>query len=84
MSRYHQALTMVIEGQLRVPCKDTGCTAISMEDVKRLAACVPHLYVLHPVTHPQQSSSFYKVYRHATASDLAHVILLQWRIVADQ
>lgn len=54
MSRYHRALTMVIEGQLRMPCKDTGSTATGMQDVKQLAARVPDLHVRQPATHPQK------------------------------
>ena len=52
MSRYHRALTMVIEGQLCMPCKDTGSTATSMQDVKQLAACVPDPHVRQPATQP--------------------------------
>ena len=55
MPRYHHALTMVIEGQLRMPCKNTGSTATNMQDIKQLAAYVPGLYVRHPATHPQKS-----------------------------
>ncbi len=55
MSRYHHALTMVIEGQLRMPCKATGSTATSMQDIKQLAAYVPALHVRQPATHPQKS-----------------------------
>lgn len=32
MSGYHHALTMVIEGQLRMPCKDRGSTATCVQD----------------------------------------------------
>ena len=52
MSRYHHALTMVIEGQLRMPCKDTGSTATSMQDVQQLAAYVPDLHVRQPAALP--------------------------------
>lgn len=52
MSRYHHALTMVIQGLLRMPCKDTGSTATSVQDVKQISACVPDLHVRQPATHP--------------------------------
>lgn len=56
MSRYHRALTMVIEGQLRMPCKDTGSTATSVQDAKQLAACVPDLHVRQPAKPPRPTS----------------------------
>lgn len=43
MSRYHHAVIMVIEGQLRMPCIDMGSPTTSMQ----LAACVPDLHVSH-------------------------------------
>lgn len=55
MSRYHHALTMVIEGQLRMPYKDTGATATSMQDIKQLAAYVLDLHVQQPATHQQKT-----------------------------
>lgn len=57
MSRYHHALTMVIEGQLRMPCKDTGSTATNMKYVKQLAAYAPDLNVRQPATHAQKRKS---------------------------
>lgn len=52
MSRYRHALTMVIEGQLCMPCKDKGSTTTSMQDVKQISAYVPDLHVRRQDTHP--------------------------------
>lgn len=48
MSRYHHTLTMVIEGQLHMPCKDAGSTTTSMRGIKKLAAYVLDLHVRQP------------------------------------
>jgi len=49
MSTYHDALTMVVEGQLCVPRKDMGSTITNMQNVKQLPK-------LQPATHPRKKT----------------------------